>query len=206
MVEHNNKLKNMKTLTAIIFIIGLGLFILFNSFNNTEEKSFKDFNDTAYCVQPSFLGDIILPANLKGYLDYNEGLSCSISKRKPYLIFFSKYTSADALDMTIDVLLDSVVLKMINEKFVLTVLFTDSRMNLPLNFQEISKNNGDTLKLMGEKNLYCQMSKFKEDVQPAFYIIDTNEKLLVKPHYFNLSIESFKQFLDEGLRAYKDKS
>lgn len=165
-----------------------------------------DTKDTLLCSVPSFSHYIKLPGHLKGYFDYNEGLECSRQKGKPLLIFFSKIGSIKALKMEADVLIDTEVSKIIMENFILTVLCNDDVLKLPLKYQEYSLLTGDTIKTLGKKNEYYQMIKFKQNIQPAFYIINSKEELLVKPYYYSLSKKSFKKFLLSGIDRYVSSS
>ena len=44
---------------------------------------------------------------------------------------------------------------------------------------------------------------FKENVHPAFYIINSDEELLTEPYYFDLSVNAFGNFLKKGISEYK---
>ena len=174
--------------------------------NQNETINAIDSKDTTLCSLPSYSYYIKLPGHLKGYFDYNEGLDCSRKKGRPLLVYFSKIGSIEAVNMEASVLVDSEITKIINENFILTALWNDDNLKIPLEFQEISLLSGDKLKTLGKKNEYYQLVKFKEDIQPAFYIINSNEEIMVKPYYYKLSKRSFKDFLLIGIESYKVSS
>ena len=194
-----------KSMLFIIVIVAIVL--LFNPYTNrsiiNNKNNFEDIiKDTVLCSTPSFSYYVKLPGNLKGYFDYNEGHDCSKQKNRPLLVCFSTYLSVDAMEMFATVLLDPDITNTINENYVFAFLIKDSKVRLPLKQQVISSINGDTIKTLGNKNTYYQMLKFNEDIQPAYYVINSRTELLAGPYYYNLSIPSFKEFLANGIEQF----
>ena len=205
MLNKLNNRPNMKksTVFTISIIVIIQLFTLninFGSVININNENVM--NDTVLCSTPSFSYYVKLPGNLKGYFDYNEGFDCSKQKNRPLLVCFSTYLSVDAMEMFATVLLDPDITNTINENYVFAFLIKDSKVYLPLKHQVISSINGDTIRSLGNKNAYYQMLNFNEDLQPAYYIINSKEELLIDPYYFDMSTPSFKEFLMNGIEKY----
>jgi len=154
------------------------------------------------CMQPSYTEYLHLPHGLNGYFDFEEGLECSKKSDKPNLIYFVGHGSIKSREMEVNVWSDPKILKLLREKFIITALYTDERFQLIEEKQIKSKINGKLLKRIGDKALYYQQLKFKENKQPAYYIINSKEELLAGPYYFNLTIDSYKEFLEKGLKKF----
>ena len=100
------------------------------------------------------------------------------------------------------VLLNQEIVKIINEHYILVSLCKDGNIYLPLESQVISSIDGDTIRTLADKCAYYQTIKFKEDIEPAFYIVNSKEELLANPYYYNLSTTSFKEFLKNGVEKH----
>ena len=191
-------------------IVIVAIVMLFNPYINRSNINNKNnfenvIKDSTLCSTPSFSYYVKLPGKLKGYFDFNEGYDCSKQKNIPLLLCFSTYLSVDAMEMFATVLLDPEITNTINENYVFAFLIKDSKVYLPLKHQVISSINGDTIKTLGNKNTYNQMLRFNEDIQPAFYVINSEAELLAGPYYYNLSIPSFKEFLTNGIEQFYNK-
>jgi thiol:disulfide interchange protein DsbD len=142
-----------------------------------------------------------LPHGLKGYFDYEDGLSCSKESNKPNLVCFAAHKCINSREMEAYVWSSPEILKLLKEKFIITVLYTDERS--PLHEGKQIKANDKLLTKIGEKALYYQETKFHSNTQPAYYIINSNEKMITEPFFYDLSINNFKSFLKRGLEKFK---
>nr|WP_320119513.1 hypothetical protein [uncultured Marinifilum sp.] len=171
--------------------------------NKERQNLNKLTNSSQICSQPSYAEYLHLPHGLNGYFDFEEGLECSKKSEKPNLIYFVGHGSIKSREMEANVWSDAEISKLLREKFIITALYVDDRLKLPKEKQIKSMNNGELLKTIGEKCLNYQQQKFNGNTQPAYYIINSNEDLLAGPYYFDLSIDSYKKFLQKGLDQYK---
>lgn len=167
-----------------------------NNYNN-EQQTLQS------CEASSFTDQFSFPTGLNGYFDLDEGIKCSKIVSKPCLIYFSAFSSVESRKVEMNLLLNKEIQSFINNEFVFVSLIKDAKMRLPKKYQVISNLKKDTIQLYGEKSKYQQESKFKSNEHPAFYIIGSNEKILTKPYFYDLSIPLFKQFLNEGVLKYE---
>jgi thiol:disulfide interchange protein DsbD len=191
---------------TLLMVIGL---IGFSSCSTSEKDESYIENNSSFeqqylqlCEPPSFATQFGFPAGLNGYLDFDEGISCSKIVGKPGLIYFSGYSSVDSRRIEMNLLSDKEIQSLITDEFVFISLIKDAKMKLPVKYQEFSELKNDTIKIYGEKSTYLQNSKFNSDEHPAFYIVNSDGEVLSKPYFYNLSIPDFKQFLKEGLSKY----
>ena len=161
-------------------------------------------DDSKKCREPSFSDYCALPYNIRSYFEYCEGFNCSKIQNKPNLIYFSGYRSRDSRIFEDEVLTNKKIRQILKNKYILTTLTIDSKMLLPDNYRIVTEF-GDTLKIHGEKNLFFLKSKFQRLKIPVFYIIDSNEKLLLEPYYFDESPASFQKYLNQGISMYQKK-
>ncbi|RXQ87397.1 hypothetical protein EO244_16450 [Ancylomarina salipaludis] len=150
---------------------------------------------------PIYSDFLHLPHGLKGYFDYEDGLSCSKESHKPNLVCFVAHRCVNSREMEAYVWSSPEILKLLKEKFIITVLYTDEKS--PLHKGKQIKTNDKLLTKIGEKALYYQETKFHSNTQPAYYIINSKEKMITKPFFYDLSINNFKSFLERGLEKFK---
>lgn len=145
------------------------------------------------------------PHNLNCYFDYEEGLAYAKSVGKPVMIDFTGFGCVNCRQMEASVWSDPAVLQRLNDNFVLISLYVDDKTELPESEQK-EVTIGDrtkTLRTIGNKWSYLQASKFNTNSQPYYVILDGNGTQLIAPHAYDLSIENYVSFLDNGLAAFK---
>ncbi|MBI9059151.1 MAG: hypothetical protein JEZ01_15425 [Labilibaculum sp.] len=155
------------------------------------------------CTTPIYDEYFHLPHGLNGYFDFEQGLACSKESNKPNLVCFVGHLSVNSRKMEAYVWSDPEILKLLREKFIITALYTDDKSQLLQEKQIKSKINGKLLKRIGDKALYYQELKFKGNSQPAYFIMNSKEELLAEPYFYDLSIDSYKKFLEKGLKNFK---
>ena len=214
-----NNIKILKKISVIFLIAFFGILLSYTCHTEDYNKNNlikKDeaaregntiklpiLQDTINCYEPSFSDNFMLPYNIMSYFDFYEGIYCSKYANKPNLVYFTSHNSPKSREFEAKVMKNGNILRLLKSEFVITTLFTDDKMELPVNHHIISLINGDTIKIYGKKCLYYQMSIFKENTHPVFYIINSNEELLTEPYYFDLSVDSFGKFLTKGISAYE---
>jgi thiol:disulfide interchange protein DsbD len=192
-------------LALLIVIVGL-LSCTRNLQPNISKSQTKDTTTqkSTLCSEPSFSKQLPLVADLQCYFDFEEGLSCSKELNKPYLVYFTGILSIECRELEYTMYSNKEIIKTLKEEFVMTTFYTDVSMELPKEHFSIS-HNGDTIKTYSEKSLHLQKSKFKENVLPAFYILNSKGELIGDPYHFDLSTDNFKAFLQKGLKEHQEK-
>lgn len=168
-----------------------------------ELSAFYETTNTMNCPIPSYHDWFALPHNLDGYFELSEGMECSRISNKPVLLYFSGHGSIKSREFEAYVMSDDEILKLLNQKFIITNLIVDDKMTALPKYYICSEQNQDTIKRIGEINQYHQNELFKETIQPpAFYIIDSSGNQINDSGYFDKSADSFKEFLEKGLERY----
>ena len=152
---------------------------------------------------PKYLNTALkLPHGLKGYFDYDEALKASKVLKKPVFVDFTGHGCTNCREMENRVWSDPQVLKRLRENFVLVALYVDDKVvEMPQN-EWYTNKAGREIKLLGKKNTEIQIEKFGANAQPFYAILDGNGNSLVPPHAYDLDIESYIKFLDDGVAAY----
>ncbi len=156
----------------------------------------------ALCEEPKYADFLHFPHGLKGYFDYQQALACAKAQNKPLFIDFTGHGCVNCREMEARVWSDPGVLKRMQENFVLVALYVDDRTELPENQWYTSTYDNKVKKTIGKQNADFQISRYNNNAQPFYVILNQNEELVMNPRAYNLSIEGFKAFLDEAVRRY----
>ena len=93
-------------------------------------------------------------------------------------------------------------------------LYVDDKTKLPKEEWYVSDYDGKKKKELGKKNADFQIKNFDSNAQPNYILLDSrhgNEKDL-RPHVLaparghNLDKDAFVKFLQDGLKAYKERA
>ncbi|MEQ8240534.1 MAG: cytochrome c biogenesis protein CcdA [Cyclobacteriaceae bacterium] len=154
------------------------------------------------CETPKY-GDILhWPHGLNGYFDYNQALACAKAVGKPLFIDFTGHGCVNCREMEQRVWSDPEVLKRLNENFVLVALYVDDKTELDKNQWYESAYDGKIKKTIGKQNADFQITRFQNNAQPFYAILDQNENLIISPKAYDLNVNSFVSFLDEALEKF----
>jgi len=146
-----------------------------------------------------------LPHGLIGYFDYDQALKVSRDLKKPVFVDFTGHGCTNCREMENRVWSAPEVLKRLRENFVIVALYVDDKViELPKE-EWYTDKSGREVQLLGRKNTEIQTEKFGTNSQPYYVILDENANLMVSPRAYNLNIDDFVKFLDDGVKAYKAK-
>jgi thiol:disulfide interchange protein DsbD len=158
------------------------------------------------CETPKYADFLHLPHNIKGYFDYEQALRCAKQQNKPLFVDFTGHGCVNCREMEANVWSDPQVLKKLKEQFVVVALYVDDRKDIPESEWITSTVDGKVKKTIGKKFADFQITRFKTNSQPYYVLLDNNGELLRKPTAYDLKVENFIKFLDEGLAEYKKRS
>lgn len=146
-------------------------------------------------------GDLLkIPHGIPGYFDYEQALAAAKREGKPLLIDFTGHGCVNCRKMEENVWVDPQVMKRLKEDFVMVALYIDERLELPESKWYTSSYDGKEKKTLGKQNADFQISRFNNNAQPYYVILDHQEKLLATPKSYNTDIAGFVEFLD-GAKA-----
>jgi len=154
---------------------------------------------------PHYADKLKLPFGIKGYFDYDQALQVAQKQNKPVFIDFTGHGCTNCRIVENKVWNDPRVRKKFAESFVVVALYVDDK-NIELQESDYLKDdNGNVLKMLGEKNTYIGLNKYQCNSQPCYFIVDTDGSVLAGPQYYELDIDKYMQFLESGVTAFKQK-
>jgi len=164
------------------------------SLNNNIVKIKKKYGDLFHS-----------PYNLNCFFDYDEGIAYAREIKKPVLIDFTGHGCVNCRKMEVSVWSDKRVLNILSNEYVLVSLYVDDRTELPTN-EQIAVKLGDktmTIKTIGNKWSYFEASKYGTNSQPYYVLLDNNGTLLSEPGAYDLNINNYITFLENGVKEYR---
>jgi len=145
------------------------------------------------------------PYGLNAYYDYEEGLAAAKQQNKPVLLDFTGWSCTNCRKMEASVWADAEVLKRLKNDYILISLYVDDKTALAENEKYTSTFSGKTIKTLGQKWSDFQASTFGTNSQPYYVLVDIEGKQLVAPQAFNLDINNYIRFLDDGKATFNKK-
>jgi len=159
--------------------------------------------DKEICETPKYHDFLHLPHGLEGYFDYEQALACAKELNKPLFIDFTGHGCVNCREMEANVWADPQVLSRLQNNFIVTALYVDDKTKLPEEEWIVSKYDGKTKKTIGNKFADFQISQFNTNAQPFYVLLNPNGEMLMQPKAYDLNIDNFVKFLDEGLENFK---
>lgn len=151
------------------------------------------------CEEPLYADILEFPHGIKGYFDYDQAIDCAREQGKPLFIDFTGHGCVNCREMEARVWSDPAVLKRLKTDFVMVALYVDDRKELPEEDWYVSEYDGKTKKTIGKQNADLQITRFNNNAQPFYVILDHDENLLMQPKAYDLDVGNFVDFLDQAL-------
>lgn len=158
----------------------------------------------ALCDVPKYSEFLHLPHGLEGYFDYEQGLACAKAQNKPVFIDFTGHGCVNCREMEAAVWSDPRVLRRLRNDYVVIALYVDDKTTLPESEWVTSTYDGKLKKTIGKKYADFQITRFGVNAQPYYVLLDHSGNLLTDPKAYDLNPDHFVQFLDEGLKEFKN--
>ncbi len=157
------------------------------------------------CETPKYGEKLKLPHGLKGYFDLEQAYLCSKEMKKPIFIDFTGHGCTNCRQMESNVWSDPQVLDKLQNEFILVALYVDDKVIQLPKEEWYTNSKGKEIKTLGGKNSDIMVSKFNQNAQPYYFIVDESGTSLTEAHAFDLNVQHFLDFLDRGLKSYKEK-
>ncbi|MBO7480682.1 MAG: thioredoxin family protein [Bacteroidales bacterium] len=161
-------------------------------------------SDGALCGTPKYSESMHTAYGVNAYFDYKQAFDCAKSQDKPVILYFTGHSCANCKKMQAEIWANKSIAEKFNNEFVMTALYVDEKsVEVPVEEQFTSSNDGKLKKTLGEVNADIQIVNFQCNTQPFYVVVSPNGKVLTKPMSYNTNAEEFMAFLNEGLENYK---
>ncbi len=137
--------------------------------------------------------------------DYEAGMAYAKKVNKPVIIDFSGFGCVNCRKMEASVWTDPKVKQILENDYVLITLIVDDKTKLPqpITIEEHGKTR--KLKTIGDKWSYLQRSKFGANAQPFYVLLNEEGEPLGPSYAFNEDVPQYIQFLQNGLKVFKEQ-
>ena len=139
-----------------------------------------------------------LPRGLQGFFDYKQALAYSKKINKPVFIDFTGHGCSNCREMEARVWSDPAVKSRLQNDFVIVALYVDDKTELPETEWYTSTYDQKVKKTIGAQNVDLQITKYNNNAQPHYCLVNSDGKLLVAPKNYDRSVANFVAFLDSG--------
>ncbi len=156
----------------------------------------------AICEPAKYHEFLHLPLGLEGYFDYEQALSCAKKLNKPLFIDFTGHGCVNCREMEANVWSDTKVLKRLQEDYIVVALYVDDKTLVPEEEWIRSSADGKLKKSVGKIYADLQIHNFNINAQPYYLLLGHDGEILVKPRAYNLDIDAFVKFLEEGKKNF----
>ena len=155
------------------------------------------------CDVPKYNEFLHFPHGINGYFDYKQAIACARQQHKPLFIDFTGHGCTNCREMEARVWSDPQVLKRLKEDYVVVALYVDDKTELPESEWYTSTYDNKMKKTIGKQNADLQITNLNNNAQPFYILVGQDEKVLVSPKPYDLSVDHFVKFLDEGKQKFK---
>lgn len=146
-----------------------------------------------------------LPRGLQGFFDYKEALAYAKTVNKPVFIDFTGHGCVNCREMEQRVWSDPKIMSRLQNDYVLVALYVDDKTELPEADWYTSVYDRKVKKSIGAQNADLQITKYGNNAQPHYCLVDATGKLLVAPTNYKLDVDAFAAFMDAGKAAFVGK-
>ncbi|MFM8833336.1 MAG: protein-disulfide reductase DsbD family protein [Cytophagales bacterium] len=161
-------------------------------------------NPNSICDTPKYADFLHFPHGINGYFDYKQAMDCARKQNKPLFIDFTGHGCTNCREMEARVWSDPQVLQRLKNDYVVVALYVDDKTELPESEWYTSSYDKKVKKTIGKQNADLQISKLNNNAQPFYVLVGTDERVLVSPKPYDLKVENFAKFLDEGKKKYQE--
>jgi len=169
-------------------------------------KISRQTTDNELDEAPKYADFLHFPHGIQGYFDYDQALRAAKRQNKPLFIDFTGHGCVNCREMEARVWSDSRVLKRLKEDFIIVALYIDERHTLPESQWYTSTYDNKVKKTIGKQNADFQITRFENNAQPYYVILDQQEDPLINPIAYETDIQKFIDFLDAASKEFQRRA
>ena len=155
--------------------------------------------------EPMYADKLEIPFGIKGYFDYDQALRVAKKEGKPVFLDFTGHGCTNCRNVENAVWIDPEVRRIFAEEVIVCTMYADDKV-IPLPDGEKGKltdANGDPITMLGAKNRYIEQTKYHENSQPCYFVVDPDGNILSGPTYYERDKDNYIAFLRKGIDAFK---
>ncbi len=157
--------------------------------------------------EPMYADKLEIPFGIKGYFDYDQALRVAKKEGKPVFLDFTGHGCTNCRNVENAVWIDPEVRRIFAEEVIVCTLYADDKV-IGLSENEKGKlkdADGDPITMLGAKNRYIEQTRYHENSQPCYFIVDPDGNILSGPTYYERNKDNYIKFLREGIDKYNAK-
>ncbi len=136
--------------------------------------------------------------------DLDEAMRYAARKGKPILLDFTGYGCVNCREMEQRVWSDPRVERVLQSEYVVVALYMDDKTELPED-EWVATPSGRVLKSRGRVISNFAQTRYGVNSQPTYIPIDSDGEPLTEAMGYNLDVDEYLQFLENGVREYQKK-
>lgn len=144
-----------------------------------------------------------LPLGLSGYFTLEDGMKAAQKEGKPIFVDVTGHGCVNCREMEARVWSDPRVLKILKEKYIIVALYNDDKQKLDQSDWVTDAQTGKVYKDLGRANSYIARTRWGVNAQPNYILLSPSGEQLVPVRGYDLSVDGFIAFLQNGLDAIK---
>jgi thiol:disulfide interchange protein len=166
---------------------------------NLHNQPSSNTSSQATLTEPIKYADLFhFPRGFQGFFDYQQALNYAKKVGKPVFIDFTGHGCVNCREMEARVWSDPAVMSRLQNDYVLVALYVDDKTELPESQWYTSTYDGKVKKTIGAQNADLQITKYNNNAQPHYCLVNSDGKLLVSPKNYDRDVANFVAFLDAG--------
>ena len=163
------------------------------------------FSSADEMEQPRYADKLHLPHGIFGYFDLDQALRVAKKVQRPVFIDFTGHGCVNCRNVESAVWEDPRVRAKFAQDFIVVAQYVDDKVIQLLPEDQILDHNGTPITMLGKKAMFYEQNHYKENSQPCYFIVDVDGSILTGPLYYELNVDNYLKFLDEGVRLFREK-
>ncbi|MDR0205866.1 MAG: thioredoxin family protein [Bacteroidales bacterium] len=174
-----------------------------NKIVREETTTYSGGNDMEGWEKPRYADKLRLPHGIFGYFDLDQALRVAKKVNRPVFIDFTGHGCVNCRNVESVVWQDARIRAKFAKEFVVVAQYVDDKVIKLTPEDQIVNKEGDPITMLGKKAMFYEQNRYGENSLPCYLIVDTDGKVLVGPTYYELNVENYLKFLEEGVRLFK---